>query len=97
MYKFPIGAMVESFRLDTKSAILKAAEIGAKGLQMYSTMGENAPENAFAETESGIKVAVSEAAGHKCDRCWFVSEDAQDIGEGQHLCPRCAAVTGANA
>ncbi len=45
MYKFPIGAMVESFRLDTKSAILKAAEIGAKGLQMYSTRGENAPEN----------------------------------------------------
>lgn len=45
MYKFPIGAMVESFKLDTKSAILKAAEIGAKGLQMYSTRGENAPEN----------------------------------------------------
>lgn len=45
MYKFPIGAMVESFRLDTKSSILKAAEIGAKGLQMYSTEGENAPEN----------------------------------------------------
>lgn len=45
MYKFPIGAMVESFKLDTKSAILKAAEIGVKGLQMYSTKGENAPEN----------------------------------------------------
>ena len=45
MYNFPIGAMVESFKLDTKSAILKAAEIGAKGLQMYSTNGENAPEN----------------------------------------------------
>lgn len=45
MYKFPIGAMVESFRLDTRSSILNAAEIGAKGLQMYSTEGENAPEN----------------------------------------------------
>jgi len=60
-------------------------------------VGETAPEKAFAETESGIKVAVSEAVGHKCDRCWFVSEDAEDIGEGQHLCPRCAAVTGGNA
>lgn len=45
MYKFPIGVMVDSFNLDTKSAILKAAEIGAKGLQMYSTNGENSPEN----------------------------------------------------
>ena len=45
MYQFPIGAMLDSFRLDTKSAVKKAAEIGAKGLQMYSTSGENSPEN----------------------------------------------------
>ena len=45
MYQFPIGAMLDSFRMDTKSAVKKAAEIGAKGLQMYSTRGENAPEN----------------------------------------------------
>ena len=31
-------------------------------------VGETAPEKAFAETESGIKVAVIEAVGHKCDR-----------------------------
>ena len=55
--------------------------------------GEAAPAGAFEETVSGIKVVVSEAAGHKCDRCWFVSEDAEDIGDGQHLCPRCASVT----
>ncbi len=54
---------------------------------------ETAPENAFADTVSGIKVVVSEAEGHKCDRCWYICEDAQDIGDGQHLCPRCAAVT----
>ena len=53
---------------------------------------EEAPEDAFADTVSGIKVVVSEAAGHKCDRCWYICEDAADIGEGQHLCPRCAAV-----
>ena len=45
MYKFPIGALLDSFRLDTKSAIKKAAEIGVQGLQMYSTTGENSPEN----------------------------------------------------
>ena len=40
-----IGAITNSFRTDTKSAILKAAQIGAEGIQMYATKGENAPEN----------------------------------------------------
>ncbi len=45
MYKFPIGVMVESFNLPTKEAIKRAAAIGANGLQMYATHGENSPEN----------------------------------------------------
>ena len=45
MYQFPIGVMLESFRLDTVSAIQKAAQMGAQGLQMYATTGEHAPEN----------------------------------------------------
>lgn len=45
MYQFPIGVMLDSFKLDTNAAIQKAAEIGAKGVQMYATNGEHAPEN----------------------------------------------------
>ncbi len=45
MYHFPIGVLLDSFLLDTPSAIKKAAEIGAKGVQMYSTTGEHSPEN----------------------------------------------------
>ena len=45
MYNFPIGVMVDSFRQDTREAIKTAASIGVKGLQMYSTTGENSPEN----------------------------------------------------
>lgn len=45
MYNFPIGVILESFRLDRSSAIKKAAEIGANGIQMYATSGENSPEN----------------------------------------------------
>lgn len=45
MYQFPIGAMLDSFRLETKEAVKKAAQIGATGLQMYATSGEFAPEN----------------------------------------------------
>ena len=45
MYQFPIGVMVDSFKTDTRTAIVKAAKLGAQGLQMYSTTGENSPEN----------------------------------------------------
>ena len=45
MYQFPIGVMSDSFKLDTVEAIKKAAQIGAKGIQMYATYGEHAPEN----------------------------------------------------
>lgn len=45
MLHFPIGVIIESFRTDTKTAILKAKELGVQGIQMYSTHGENAPEN----------------------------------------------------
>lgn len=45
MYRFPIGVIIDSFRTDTKTAIIKAAELGADGIQMYSTKGENSPEN----------------------------------------------------
>lgn len=49
MYQFPIGVMLDSFRSDAKSAIIKASEMGAQGLQMYATSGEFAPENMNAE------------------------------------------------
>lgn len=44
MYQFPIGAMLDSFRLETREAVKAAAKIGVSGLQMYATSGENAPE-----------------------------------------------------
>ena len=44
MYNFPIGVIIESFRVDTRSAIVKASELGADGIQMYATHGENSPE-----------------------------------------------------
>ena len=49
MYKFPIGVIIDSFRTDTKTAIVKAAEMGADGIQMYASYGAKAPENMTAE------------------------------------------------
>ncbi len=45
MYSFPIGAILESFRQDTYTAVKMAAKMGINGLQMYCTNGEHAPEN----------------------------------------------------
>jgi len=45
MYNFPIGIIIDSFRTDIPTAVKKAAELGAKGIQVYSTRGEMAPEN----------------------------------------------------
>lgn len=45
MYNFPIGVMIESFRLPFREAVEKAASLGAKGLQIYLTQGEMSPEN----------------------------------------------------
>lgn len=36
---------MDSFHLPTRDAIKKVAEVGATGFQMYSTNGENSPEN----------------------------------------------------
>ena len=45
MFQFPIGAMVDSFNTDFKTAVTKAAKMGVSGLQMCCTYGEHAPEN----------------------------------------------------
>ncbi len=45
MKNFPIGVIIDSFRCDIRTAVEKAAKIGAKGIQVYSTRGEMAPEN----------------------------------------------------
>ncbi len=49
MYNFPIGVMLNSFRLPFDEALDKAVEVGAKGLQIYATYGEMAPENLSTE------------------------------------------------
>lgn len=45
MYPFSIGIIIDSFRTDPETAVKKAAALGAKGIQVYATRGETAPEN----------------------------------------------------
>lgn len=45
MKKFPVGVIVNSFRTDIPTAVKKAAECGAQGIQVYATSGEMSPIN----------------------------------------------------
>lgn len=40
MYDFPIGVLLESFKCDYKTALKKAADVGAKAVQISATAGE---------------------------------------------------------
>ena len=59
MYNFPVGAILESFKLSRSEAIKKAAELGAKDIQMYATEGENSPENLSKEQRIALKDEVT--------------------------------------
>ncbi|MDA8211082.1 MAG: isoleucine--tRNA ligase [Clostridia bacterium] len=55
--------------------------------------GDTAPEGAAAgENFPGLKIAVAQAPGEKCERCWVYSEELGKQPEHPNLCPRCAGV-----
>ncbi len=60
MYKYPIGVIVDSFRLPIEEAVKKAAEIGATGLQVYAIDGELAPENMTDEKIAAFNKLVAD-------------------------------------
>ena len=60
MYQFPIGVILESYRLSRSEAIKKAAAMGAKGIQMYATEGENSPENLSPAARRELRKEVQE-------------------------------------
>lgn len=45
MGRLKVGVMVESFRVGVREGIRMAREVGADGIQVYTTRGEMAPEN----------------------------------------------------
>ena len=77
MYKFPIGVMLESFKQPIPVAIKKAKEIGASGIQVYSTYGELAPENLTGEKRKEfLDMVKSEGL--------VISALCGDLGKGFH-------------
>ena len=58
MYRFPIGVILESFRMETEAALDQAVALGADGIQMYATKGIHAPENMTAADRRELLKAV---------------------------------------
>ena len=75
MKYFQIGAMMDSFHLPTREAIMKVKEVGATGFQMYSTKGENAPENLTKEKRKELLKFIK-------DQGLVVSAICGDLGHG---------------
>ena len=75
MYKFPIGAMLESFRLPTEEALDQAAALGIQGIQVYTTKGERAPENMNGEMRRAFLHRVK-------SRGLTISALCGDLGKG---------------
>ena len=77
MYQFPIGVILDSFRLDIPSALKKAAEMGAQGIQVYATRGEMSPENLVGQKRRDFQNMVQ-------DNGLVISALCGDLGCGFH-------------
>ncbi len=75
MYSFPIGVLLESFRLDTLKALDEAAKLGLSGVQIRVTDGVLAPENLTAEKRRELLKEVK-------SRGLTVSALCGDLGHG---------------
>lgn len=75
MYNFSIGIMLESFRTDTETALKKAADIGAKGIQVYATRGDMAPEALVGQKRRDFLSMVK-------DHGLVISALCGDLGQG---------------
>jgi len=58
MKQFPIGVIINSFKLPIPLAVERAAQVGAKGIQVYATNGEMAPENMDTAKRRGFAALV---------------------------------------
>ena len=80
MYNFPIGVIIDSFRCDLKEAVVKAAKLGANGIQVYASRGEMAPENLSKEKRK-------EFLKHVKDNGLVISALCGDLGGGGFTVP----------
>jgi len=79
-----IYALLDEFRAELPTVFI---------VSQVSLENTVAPEGVVVEEGSPIGVAVSAAAGEKCDRCWNYTTEGAVVEDGC-LCPRCRRVLG---
>jgi L-ribulose-5-phosphate 3-epimerase len=75
MFQFPIGVMLESFRLPTDQALESARNVGAQGIQVYATRGDMSPERLNAQARRDFLCKVK-------DHGLTISALCGDLGRG---------------
>ncbi len=75
MYQFPIGVMINSFRLPFDEALDAAVNVGAQGFQMYAASGDYSPEAMTAEKRRELLKKVK-------DKGLIFSALCGDLGHG---------------
>ena len=81
MYRFPIGVILDSFRVDTPTAIEKARALGADGVQLYVTRGANCPESLTPAKRRELLDRVK-SAGMKFSALCVVGDGKGRVGFG---------------
>lgn len=80
MFDFPIGVMLNSFRLPLAEALEKAASVGATGIQMYATKGKYAPENL---TRSDRRELLDRVRSHGLSFSAICGDLGHGFGDGE--------------
>lgn len=80
MYPFSIGVIIDSFRTDIPTAVQKAREVGAQGIQVYATRGEMSPEVLVGEKRKAFLNLVK-------DNGLVISALCGDLGGGGFMFP----------
>ncbi len=75
MNSFPIGVMLESFRLPIREALNKAAQMKVQGIQVYATTGELSPDKLNAAARKDFLAQVR-------DQGLEISAVCGDLGHG---------------
>ena len=74
---------------DAKAAMETVKDMDLQGVLLVSSVDvADAAEGVKGAAFPGLTVAVEDAKGTKCPRCWMHSTEANEEG----LCPRCARV-----
>jgi isoleucyl-tRNA synthetase len=68
------------------------AELFIVSVAQLAEADEQVSGDVYEGKESEIKVAVAQAAGEKCDRCWNYSETVGEDKEHETVCARCLEV-----